>query len=147
MQGVGELEIPVVEGGFVELDQAADEEGVVVGEGGGVAGAVPVDAPHPAGVRVVQVVSDEGDGAGGRVDARLRLLVAGDVLEGGAGSCQGADGQAVPAYHYFVVEARSWPFLLSVFQQLSSTLFEDVDDFVFLEAVLLRQGFRACGYG
>lgn len=74
LEYVGEFEVGVVEGGFVEVEEALDEEGVVVCEGRCVASSFSVDSPQLLGRVIPELFLDECDGSLSRISALLRFL-------------------------------------------------------------------------
>nr|POF17730.1 hypothetical protein CFP56_13142 [Quercus suber] len=129
LQGVGEGEMRLVEGGFVQVEEAGDQEGVVVGKARGFAGTFTIDAAENACRLVIQMGSDAGDCA-----LRRGKVVSGQIREsrgeGSASSRETANGQTVPGGHDLVIKRRSRSVRLSERAQLSSSTADDAPDIV-----------------
>ncbi len=117
LQPIGKGEIRLVKRSLVQLYQAVDQKGVVVGKAPRVAGPFAVHSAQLASLLVERMLADEVDGPDGvRTIPRCPLGIA--ALESCAGARQRPNRQAVPARDDLVVEIRARPLLLAVLPQL-----------------------------
>ena len=105
----GGLEVGGIEGGFVEIEEGLDEEGVIIEEAGDGAFAFAPAAIERAGFGIVEVFEDKRGCAKGGIAAFLgEIRVVGSENAGAAG--EGGDHQGVPGGDDFVVKVGAGAF-------------------------------------